>query len=142
MTVLVMLMQSVHGILVAMTIKKCGIVFRLILGTVSICLCIIIEGVIFLEPVVFREVLCIIMVIVGSNMYSAARPATAAVFPMVSPLPDEALEKEKQLVARGGIPEHHSHRGTRRRCSPTPCEVGPVSSSASSSKSIFANITG
>lgn len=85
MTVVVMLMQALHGILVAMTIQKCGIVFRLILGTISICLCICVESVVFLEPVVFREVLSIVMVIVGSNMYSNATP------PLSIPQPPAAL---------------------------------------------------
>ena len=85
MTVVVMLMQALHGILVAMTIQKCGIVFRLILGTISICLCICVESVVFLEPVVFREVLSIVMVIVGSNMYSNATP------PLSLPQPPAAL---------------------------------------------------
>jgi hypothetical protein len=49
------------GILVALTIQKCGIVFRLILGTLSICLCILIEAVCFNEPVMARELLAITM---------------------------------------------------------------------------------
>jgi hypothetical protein len=43
-------------VLVALTIARCGIVFRLILGTLSICLCILIEGVAFQEAVLAREV--------------------------------------------------------------------------------------
>lgn len=76
-TLAIMFMQALQGILVAMTIQKCGIVFRLILGTISICLCILIEGLIFLEPVVFRELLSITLVITGSNLYTIAKPASA-----------------------------------------------------------------
>jgi len=72
MTVLIMFMQAIQGILVAVTIQRYGIVFRLILGTISICLCILIESLLFFEPIVLREVLNIVIVIVGSNMYNIA----------------------------------------------------------------------
>lgn len=129
MTAMVMLMQALQGILVAMTIQSCGIVFRLILGTISICLCIIIESLLFLEPVVFREVLSIVMVIVGSNMYSnasaSAGPAddgkrgnsSSTVVPVL-------LHKEVAAnwdEAYGGHPSAgNMTRITRRKCSPTP----------------------
>jgi drug/metabolite transporter (DMT)-like permease len=70
MTVVLMEMQAIQGILVAMCIQKCGIIFRLILGTISICCCIVLEWLLFREPVAFRELLSIIIVIVGSHMYS------------------------------------------------------------------------
>lgn len=94
MTMVVMLMQALHGILVAMTIQKCGIVFRLILGTISICLCIVAESVVSREPVAFREVLSIAMVIVGSNMYSNATP------PLV--LPHVATDAGAGAAGEGG----------------------------------------
>jgi len=72
MTVVVVLMQAMHGILVAVTIQRRGIVFRLILGSISICLCILLESLLFSEPIAYREVLNIVMVIVGSSMYSKA----------------------------------------------------------------------
>jgi hypothetical protein len=71
-TVVVILMQAVQGIIVALTIQRCGILFRLILGTLCICLCIVFESLFFSKPIVFREFLNIVMVIVGSNMYGAA----------------------------------------------------------------------
>ena len=129
MTAVVMLMQALQGILVAMTIQRCGIVFRLILVTISICLCIIIEFSLFLEPVFFREVLSIVMVIVGSNMYSNASASveppddgkggnsSSTVIPVL--LHKEAAAKWDE--AYGGHPSPgNMTRNTRRRCSPTP----------------------
>jgi UDP-sugar transporter A1/2/3 len=147
MTVVVMVMQALHGILVAMTIQKCGIVFRLILGTISICLCICVESVVFMEPVVFREVLSIIMVIVGSNMYSNATPPLSLPSPplaalgegsggnsvgssssssgcsAVAPLLGPQKEGEGALSPRergGGWMTMVTRGNARRRYSPTP----------------------
>ena len=71
-TVLLTVMQAIQGLVVALTIQKCGIVIRLLLGTISICLCILFEGLFFREPVMFREILSIAMVLVGSNLYFTA----------------------------------------------------------------------
>jgi len=129
MTVVVMLMQALHGILVAMTIQKCGIVFRLILGTISICLCICVESVVFLEPVVFREVLSIVMVIVGSNMYSNATP------PLSLPQPSAALGEDSSVCSS----ENSSSSGNG--CSTVAPLLGPQkegeAAAASSSSSMM-----
>lgn len=72
MTAIIMFMQALQGILVAITIQRCGIVFRLILGTTSLCFNIVLECLIFLEPIVLQEALCIILVLVGTYLYSTA----------------------------------------------------------------------
>lgn len=73
LTGVILLFQTVQGLLVAITIQRWGIVFRLILGPISICFCILLEGLLFNERVVMREVLCIVMIFVGSTMYLTAR---------------------------------------------------------------------
>jgi hypothetical protein len=67
-------LMAIPGILVALTIQKCGIVFRLILGTLSICLCILIEAIFFKEPVMARELLAIAMV--GRSPFASTRGRT------------------------------------------------------------------
>ncbi len=126
MTVVVMLMQALQGIMVAMTIQRCGIVFRLILGTISICLCIIVESVLYLEPVLIRECLSILLVIVGSNMYSSASPlsspSSSSVVAPVPPHKDVAgrVADEAHAAVHGAGSSGITTRNTRRRCSPTP----------------------
>lgn len=146
MTVIIMFLQSLQGILVACAINRWGIVFRLILGTISICLCIIAEGLLFLEPVVFREVLSIILVMLGSSMYYRTKtdekePPLAMVCkhcgrrPMVQGLATAGEEGGEGIP---GTESHYSNNkggsagsaavaggvvGTRlRRHSPTPLE--------------------
>lgn len=75
-TTLISFMQAGQGILVATTIQQCGIVFRLILGTVSICLCILLESALFSEPVALREVMVIAIVVLGSAIYFNASAKT------------------------------------------------------------------
>ena len=75
MTVFLMGVQALQGIVVALAIARFGIVVRLILGTISICLCILAEGLLLMEPVAFREGLSIVLVILGSTMYVPAKRA-------------------------------------------------------------------
>lgn len=68
-TVLIMLMQSIHGLLVALTIQHWGIVFRFALGALSISISILLESIFFDDAIKLHELICICLVIVGSNMY-------------------------------------------------------------------------
>lgn len=67
----VAVLQACQGILVALAIQRYGIVCRLILGALSICLCVALEFFLFWEPVQFQESLAIILTIVGSSIYVA-----------------------------------------------------------------------
>lgn len=70
-TILIMLMQSVHGLLVALTIQHWGIVFRFALGALSISISIVLESILFQDVITLHELLCICLVVVGANMYHA-----------------------------------------------------------------------
>ena len=72
MTVLLTLLSAAQGLVVAITIQRCGVLTRLILGSLAICLCIMLEGVLFKKPVLFQELLAIILVVVGGNLYFTA----------------------------------------------------------------------
>ena len=71
MTILIMLMQSIHGLLVALTIQHWGIVFRFALGALSISVSILLDSFFFGDTIKLRELLCICLVVVGWNMYHA-----------------------------------------------------------------------
>ena len=68
--VFIMVLQAALGIVVALAIKKFGIVARLVLGSLSVCLCIVAEALLFGEPVHGRELLLIMLVVTGSNQYA------------------------------------------------------------------------
>lgn len=78
MTAVLMCVQALQGIVVARAIQRFGIVVRLILGTISICLCIVAEGALLMEPVAFREGLSIVLVILGSTMYQQSAHAAGS----------------------------------------------------------------
>jgi hypothetical protein len=121
MTAVVMLLQAVQGILVARAIQRWGIVFRLILGTISICLCIIAEGILYMEPVVFREMLSIVLVMIGSSMYYyTSAPSVCAQCARKGP---EGMPEAAEGVLGGTHSKGVGGGGTRlRRHSPTPLE--------------------
>lgn len=77
-TVVIMLLQALQGILVACTIQEWGIISRLILGTISICISILVETLLFSENIKIRECLGIIIVIVGSNLYFTMKRVNSA----------------------------------------------------------------
>lgn len=77
-TTTLVLLQALHGIMVALMISTHGFVVRLILGAISICLCIVVEGLAFSESVTLPEVLCILVVILASDMYVTASQQSAS----------------------------------------------------------------
>lgn len=91
------LTQAAQGILVACAIQWYGIVFRLILGTISVCLCVAIEGLFFSEPFVIQEGLGIVLVLVGSHLYftTLLRDAHNNSETIVVPMNDRLFEKGK-----------------------------------------------
>lgn len=68
---LITTLQATQGLLVAIFIQRSGIILRLILGTLSVALCIVLEALAFGEPIVVNEVLVIFAIFVSSNLYMA-----------------------------------------------------------------------
>lgn len=78
LSAMIALLSAVQGLLVAQAIKQYGIICRLILGTISICLCIVIEGILFSEPIALRECFGIFLVFWGSSLYHKPKAVVIA----------------------------------------------------------------
>lgn len=96
MAAFLMGVQALQGIVVAMAIQRFGIVVRLILGTISICLCILAEGLLLMEPIAFREGLSIVLVILGSIMYQQSAHAAAGKAAAAAVASQEQQKQQKQ----------------------------------------------
>lgn len=66
------LLSAAQGLVVAITIQRCGVLTRLILGSVAMCLCKLLEGLLFSNSVAFQDLLAVVMVVVGANLYFTA----------------------------------------------------------------------
>ncbi|KAM3571245.1 hypothetical protein VYU27_006702 [Nannochloropsis oceanica] len=71
-TVLLTILSAAEGLVVAITIQKYGVLTRLVLGRVALCLCALLEGMLFKEPLLFQELLAIVFVVTGVNLYFTA----------------------------------------------------------------------
>ncbi|GAB5031680.1 udp-n-acetylglucosamine [Nannochloropsis oceanica] len=82
-TVLLTILSAAEGLLVAIIIQQCGVLTRLVLGSVALCLCVLLEGMLFKEPVLFQELLAIVLVVTGVHLYFTAEgfPASSLAHP-------------------------------------------------------------
>ena len=111
LTAMLGLLLAAQGLLVAQAIKRHGIVCRLILGTVSICLCVLMEGILFSEPIAFGECLGILLVLAGSSLYYTSDPLVIA--------PERRHPPAVQLQQLNVLRDDEEQRDTS---SPLPCK--------------------
>jgi drug/metabolite transporter (DMT)-like permease len=79
LVIAILVTHACLGILVALTIQCFGILYRLVMGSLSICICIVLESMCFKEPVRFQELLMILLVVVGSTLYSLPSESSVVV---------------------------------------------------------------
>jgi drug/metabolite transporter (DMT)-like permease len=68
----ILVTHALLGIVVAMVIHRFGTVYRLVLGSVSVCVCVLLEAMCFDEPIQAKEALAMILVATGSFMFSSS----------------------------------------------------------------------
>jgi hypothetical protein len=71
-TVLLTLLLAAQGLVVVMTIQCCGIVFRLMLGSIAICFCASLECLFSRNDITVQQLLGTMVLIIGANFYCLA----------------------------------------------------------------------
>jgi hypothetical protein len=99
-TVFLTLLSAAQGLVVAITIQRCGLLTRSILGSVALCLCRLLEGLFFSNSVAFQELLVIVMVVVGANLYFTAGSSSSS-FSSSSTSSYQPLQKRSEVRQQG-----------------------------------------